>query len=269
LGTTAAPRGFVSKGFVVRNGVAELSNDRQWDVRADYHVSSSDSLYASYVRDDFVLTPDFFNNAGAYPGFDSDQGGPSQLFRSGWTRTIGSNIVNELRFSYTNIGFTFGFTPQAAANPLIGLPNVTFGADAGFPTLGFNGALPQGRAHKTWQLQEALSYTFGRHTIKSGIDMTFLSVVDQIPFNSRGSLTFLTGGGYTSLGNFIDDFSGLSGSANIQFGNPVIRPSVTMYMPYVEDTWRVKDNLTITFGLRYEYWGWWKTPSCSLQSTSR
>jgi len=248
-------RGLVDSGLVQRSGVGELSNDRQWDVRADYHVSSSDTLYASYVRDDFVLTPDFFNNAGAYPGFDSDQGGPSQLFRSGWTRTIGSNIVNELRFSYTNIGFTFGFTPAAASNPFIGFPNVTFGADSGFPTLGFNGALPQGRAHKTWQLQEALSYTFGRHTIKTGIDMTFLSVVDQIPFNSRGALTYNSGGGFTSLGNFVDDFSGLSGSANVQFGNPVIRPSVTMYMPYVEDTWRLKDNLTITFGLRYEYWG--------------
>ena len=257
LGTTAAPRGFVSRGFVERNGVAELSNDRQWDVRADYHVSSSDTLYASYVRDDFVLTPDFFNNAGSYPGFDSDQGGPSQLFRSGWTRTIGSNIVNELRFSYTNIGFTFGATPAAAANPFFHAPTVVFGADTGFTELGFAqaGTFPQGRAHKTWQLQEALSYTFGRHTIKTGIDMTFLSVVDTIPFNFDGVLTYNSGGGYTSLGNFIDDFSGQSGSASIQFGNPIVKPSVTMYMPYVTDTWRVKDNLTVTFGLRYEYWG--------------
>jgi hypothetical protein len=250
-----AGRGVVDTGLVVRNGVAEASNDRQWDVRADYHVSSSDTLYASYLRDDFALSPDFFNNAGAYPGFDSLQGGPSQLFRSGWTRTFGSNVVNELRFSYTNIGFIFGPTAQTSANPLAVLPNVSFGADSGFPTLGFNGALPQGRAHKTWQLQEALSYTLGRHTIKGGIDMTFLSVVDTIPFNSRGALTYNSGGGFTSLGNYIDDFSGQAGSASIQFGNPVIKPNVTMYMPYIQDTWRMKDNLTITFGLRYEYWG--------------
>jgi|HubBroStandDraft_6_1064221.scaffolds.fasta_scaffold14903_1 outer membrane receptor protein involved in Fe transport len=248
-------RGIVQTGLVQRSGVDEVSNDRQWDVRLDYHVSSSDTLYGSYLRDDGSLTPDFFANAGAYPGFDSLQGGPSQLFRSGWTRTIGSNIVNELRFSYTNIGFVFGPTAATSANPFFGFPAVSFGAETGFATLGFNGALPQGRAHKTWQLQEALSYTFGRHTIKGGIDLTFLSVVDTIPFNSRGSLSYNPGGGFTSLGNFIDDFSGTSGSAAIVFGNPVIKPNVTMYMPYIQDTWRVKDNLTVTFGLRYEYWG--------------
>ncbi len=250
-------RGEVDTGLVVRNGVSEPSNDRQWDVRADYHVSSSDSLYASYVRDDFVLTPDFFNNSGSYPGFDTNQGGPSQLFRSGWTRTIGSNVVNELRFSYTNIGFTFGATPAAASNPFFHFPTVVFGADTGFTELGFSqgGTFPQGRAHKTWQLQEALSYSIGRHTIKGGIDMTFLSVVDTVPFNFDGILTYNAGGGFTSLGNFIDDFSGLSGGLSIQFGNPIVKPSVTMYMPYIQDTWRVKDNVTLTFGLRYEYWG--------------
>ena len=256
-------RGIVNTGFVERSGVSEQSNDRQWDVRLDYHISSSDTLYGSYLRDDGALTPDFFNNSGAYPGFDSLQGGPSQLFRSGWTRTVGSNIVNELRFSYTNIGFTFGPTAATAANPFYGFPNVTLGGTSPFNTFGFNGALPQGRAHKTWQLQEALSYNFGRHTIKGGIDMTFLSVVDQIPFNSRGALTYnpspadpaTSTPALTDLANFIDDFSGASGSASVQFGNPIIKPSVTMYMPYVEDTWRVKDNLTITFGLRYEYWG--------------
>ena len=242
-------------GLVQRSGVSEQSNDRQWDVRLDYHVSSTDTLYGSYLRDDSALTPDFFNNSGAYPGFDTLQGGPSQLFRSGWTRTIGANVVNELRFSYTNIGFIFGPTPQTAANPLAALPAVSFGADVPFNTLGLGTGFPQGRAHKTWQLQEALSYTVGRHTIKGGIDMTFLSVVDSIPFNSRGTLQYNPGGGFSSLGNFLDDFSGTSGSASLQFGNPVIKPNVTMYMPYIQDTWRVKDNLTLTFGVRYEYWG--------------
>ena len=245
----------VEFGGVARTGVAELSNDRQWDVRLDYHVSSTDSLYAAYLRDDFVLTPDFFNNSGAYPGFDSDQGGPSQVFRSGWTRTIGSNAVNELRFSYTNIDFTFGPTAATAANPFYNAPGISFAGDVGFNTLGFNGALPQGRGHKTWQLQEAFSYTFGRHTIKSGIDMTFLSVADLIPFDFRGSISYQTSTGFSSLANFLDDFTGFAGSVSRQFGNQLIHPSVTEYMPYVEDTWRIKDNLTLSFGLRYEYWG--------------
>src|ERR1700689_672845 len=140
-----AGRPAVPIGFVQRSGVSEESNDRQWDVRLDYHISSSDTLYGSYLRDDSALTPDFFNNPGAYPGFDTLQGGPSQLFRSGWTRTIGANIVNEMRFSYTNIGFTFGPTPQTAANPLAALPEVAFGADVPLASLGLADGCPQGR----------------------------------------------------------------------------------------------------------------------------
>jgi outer membrane receptor protein involved in Fe transport len=250
-----AGRGLVATGLTARTGVSEASNDRQWDVRMDYHVNTNDVLYGAYLRDDSALTPDFFNFSNAYPGFDSQQGGPSQVFRGGWTHTLSSNVVNELRFSYTNIAFTFAPTPQTAANPLSADHNVSFGSDTGFTTLGLNGALPQGRAHKTWQIQEALSYSFGRHTFKGGIDTTFLSVTDAIPFNYRGSISYLKGGGFSSLGNFIDDFTGQGGSISVVFGNPVIHPNVTMYMPYIEDTYRVKDNLTLTFGLRYEYWG--------------
>ncbi|HXN71342.1 MAG TPA: hypothetical protein VN861_02180, partial [Candidatus Acidoferrales bacterium] len=59
-----------------------------------------------------------------------------------------------------------------------------------------------------------------------------------------------------SLGNFVDDFIGGSpGGISKQFGNPTITPNITMYAPYIQDTYRVKENLTLTAGLRYEYWG--------------
>jgi hypothetical protein len=258
-------RGSVQESFFQRSGVSEAANDRQWIARLDWHASPSDLLTGSFIRDDNTLTPDFFNNAGALPAFDSQQGGTSQLFRGQWTRTISPQAVNELRFSYTNIGFTFGPTPATAASALFNIPEIDFASDSGLPSLGFNGALPQGRAHKTWQAQDAVSYSYGRHTIKGGVDLTFLAVVDQVPFNSRGDLSFQKGGTFTesngttgtftSLANFVDNFTGEGGTISRVFGNPVIRPSVTMYAPYIQDTWRVKDNLSLDIGLRYEYWG--------------
>ncbi len=248
-------RGLVDTGLVERSGVAELSNDRQWDVRARLPRLEQRHALRQLCARRFRAYARLLQQRRRVSGIRLRPGRAVAVVPIGLDahhrlqhRERTAILVHQHRIH------VWLYLPQRP-NPFIGLPNVTFGADSGFPTLGFNGALPQGRAHKTWQLQEALSYTFGRHTIKTGIDMTFLSVVDQIPFNSRGALTYNSGGGFTSLGNFIDDFSGLSGSANVQFGNPVIKPSVTMYMPYVEDTWRLKDNLTITFGLRYEYWG--------------
>jgi outer membrane receptor protein involved in Fe transport len=263
-------RGTVDFGLVQRSGIGEISNDRQWDVRVDFTPTDKDSLMGRYYRDDGSLTPDLFNFPRQLSPFDSQQGGPSQSFAGGWTHTISSKALNELRVSYTNIGFSFGPTAATSSNPLAQLPAITIvgvssAATTPFPTLGFPSNLPQGRAHKSYQYQDALSYTVGRHTFKGGIDANHLSVVDSIPFNSRGTITFaqrVPGDttscgtiGCTGLANFIDNFTGPSGAVNKVFGSPVLQPFVTTYAPYIQDTWRMKENLSLTLGLRYEYWG--------------
>jgi hypothetical protein len=252
---TGADRGCVDSGLFQITGVPVAANDRQWNARLDYHPGPNDTLTASYIRDDFSLSPDFFNNGAALPQFETLQGGPSQLFRGQWTHVISPLIVNQLRFSYTNIDFAFAQTPATLAGPLANIAEIDFGADTGYPSLGVNGGFPQGRGHRTWQAQDAITYTFGRNTIKGGVDVTFLDVVDTIPFNARGDISYLSGGGFSSLANFVDDFTGQGGTISKVFGNPVIHPTATMYMPYIQDTFRVKENLTIDMGLRYEYWG--------------
>jgi hypothetical protein len=237
-----------------RSGVPIVGDDRDWNVRMDWHVGADDTLSGSYLRDDSSLSPDFFTNAGALPPYDTEQGGPSQYFRGQWTHVVSTKLVNELRFSYTNIDFSFAPLPSTLAGPLANVPFVTFEGTE-LPNLGISDDYPDARAHKTTQIQEALTYDLGRHTILAGADVTFLTVRDEIPFNSRGAISYEPGGGYDALGNFIDDYTGQSGSISKQFGNPIINPSVTLYMPYVQDTWQVKDNLTLSLGLRYEYWG--------------
>ncbi len=250
------PRPSVQEGFFQQTGISDASNDRQSDFRLDWNMGPRDTITASYLRDDSALNPDFFANSAALPQWQTLQGGPSQLFRGQWLHTVSNVLVNEMRFSYTNIQFAFTQTAGTLAGPLANIPEIDFGSDIGFPSLGVSSGFPQGRGHKTWQAQEALSYTVGRHTLKGGIDLTFLSVHDEVPFNSRGDLSYNSGGGYSSLGNFIDDFSGtVPGGASKVFGNPVVNPNTTLYMPYIQDTWRVKDNLTLDLGLRYEYWG--------------
>ena len=249
-------RGCVQAGLFARSGVREESHDQNWNVRLTYHASQNDVLDASFIRSTSFLTPDFFNDAGTLPAFDTYQQGTTNFFRGQWTHTFSPVMINELRFSYTNIGFFFLPTQATLAGPLGNLPELSFQPDTGFPSIGIPDNVPDQRQHGTVQVQDALTYTFGRHTIKGGVDVTFLNVRDEIPFNSRGTIDYAVGGGYSSLGNFVDDFTGgTPGSINKVFGNPFITPSVNMYMPYVQDTWRVKENLTFTLGLRYEYWG--------------
>ena len=249
-------RGNVEIGnFQVQN-VETAQNTADWNVRMDWQVGDHDVLTGSFTRNTQTLTPDNFANPNALPNFQTQQGGPTQIGRGQWVHTISSKVVNELRFSYTNINFSFSPTPATLAGPFANIPWIEFGGDINFPSIGIDSSFPQARAHKTYQIQEALSYSAGRHTIKSGVDVTVLRVHDGLALDTRGTIEYNQGGGFTSLGNFIDDSTGANpGTIAKGFGNPNIDPGVTMFAPYIQDTWRVKDNLTLNFGLRYEYWG--------------
>lgn len=258
----------VQVGFVQRSGISAASNARSENVKADWLAGEKDSFSARYIRNDSSLTPDLFNFPGQLQPFDSQQGGPSQTIGTTWVHTFSPRAVNEFRASFTEISFSFSPTSATAANPLFSHPAISI---TSFPTLGFPSNLPQGRGHKTWQYQDALSYTVGKHTFKAGGDVTHLAVVDQIPFNSRGTISYAPGCAPTatitcsfqptSLANYVDDFAGPSGSVNKVFGSPVTKPFVTTYAPYVQDTWRLKTNFTVDLGFRYEYWG---TPENTL-----
>src|SRR5215469_1030330 len=264
-------RGCVETGEFAQNGVPVSGKDTSQYYRIDYHPTQNDIISGAYIRNDNNLTPDFFANASALPPFLTQQGGASQVFHAQWVHTVSTNIVNELRVSYTNINFAFLQTPQTLAGPLANLPNFVFDTDlttsgpvGATLELGVDALFPQSRAHKTYQVQDGLTYNHGRHTIKGGIDITHVSVNDEVPIDLRGTIQYKAGGSfndnagpglYSSLANFIDDFTGNSGSIDKVFGNALVSPDITLWMPYVTDTFRVKDNLTFTFGLRYEYWG--------------
>lgn len=250
------PRPSVEIGPFQLQNERTVSNGYDWNYRMDWHFTDHDVLTGSIIRENFSLSPDTFGNPNALPNFETEQSSHSELVRAQWAHTISSNLINELRFSYSNINFGFVLTPATANGPLGNIPFIQFGNDINFPAIGVNSDFPQGRSHNTYQVQEALSYSANRHTIKAGIDFTILNVHDVNALNTRGSITYNFGGGYNSLGNFIDDFTGAGQNLISKgFGNPNFNSRANMFAPYIEDTWRIKSDLTLTAGLRYEYWG--------------
>ncbi|HEV2522006.1 MAG TPA: carboxypeptidase regulatory-like domain-containing protein [Candidatus Acidoferrales bacterium] len=242
-------------------GVNTASNYADWNYRMDWHFTNNDTLTGSAIRDVGSQTPDNFGNPKALPNFQTDVAATSEIFRGQWSHTFTSSLLNELRLSYTSIDFGFDLTPATASGPLANTPSISFGSDINFPSIGVNNLFPEGRAHQIWQVQEALSKTTGKHTIKVGADITVVNVNDTLPLNTRGSITYNLGtdssmNNWTSLGNFINDTTGKDpGTISKGFGNPNFNTAATMYAPYVEDTWRIRSNLTLDLGLRYEYWG--------------
>ncbi|HET9713117.1 MAG TPA: TonB-dependent receptor, partial [Pyrinomonadaceae bacterium] len=161
--------------------------------------------------------------------------------------------------------FDAEFTPR---DPEVGATGPVFlftgaGLGQGVTSVGLPSVFPQGRLFNNYQIQDTLSYTAGNHTFRFGGDVNIQRSQQSIPFNSRGVLTFAGGGGFNAFGNFVDQFSGRGGGgANIQFGSPVIFPNAFYQNYFINDTWRVKSNLTLNLGLRYENYG---TPFNSIR----
>jgi hypothetical protein len=274
------PRPAVQFGTLSRGDGSIVSNSLQWSIRLDYVASDHDQLTLRALRGSSNLTPDFFNNPQELPTFETQQGGPFSNYHASWVHTVSSKMVNELRFSYGNIQFEFGPTAATLASAigthftvvLTDLPNPN-GTAMNF---GLPNNSPSSRNHQTYQFQDAFSWSFSKHTLKFGGDMALVFVKDGIPVDPRGTITFTptTGGtcgilpgatkGFdcSSLANYIDNFSGPSGAITQFFGNTLIHPFLPNYAPYVQDTWRLKQNFTLDLGLRYEYWG---TPGNDLQ----
>jgi Carboxypeptidase regulatory-like domain len=245
----------VEIGLFQLQNVTTVSNFVDWNYRMDWQFTDHDTLTGSAIRDTGIMSPSSSSSA-ALPAFETQFSGPADIFRGQWVHTISSKLVNELRLSYTNIDFSFLQTPATLAGPQANIPFISFGSDINFPSIGVDSNYPQGRTHNTWQVQEALSYAAGRHTIKGGVDITVLSLSDTNPLNTRGSIIYNSGGMFSSLGNFIDDFTGQDpGTLSKDLGNPHLHTAANMFAPYIEDTWRIKSNLSLNMGLRYEYWG--------------
>jgi Carboxypeptidase regulatory-like domain/TonB-dependent Receptor Plug Domain len=237
--------------------------NREWTVRVDYLPTSVDNIFVRYTDTQNSFSPDLFANPAALPTADTQQGGPARNMGVMWAHTFGPRVVNEFRFSAQTINFGFNPTAATLANPLAHLPGLTLAASFG-PTLwgGFSqGTFPQFREHKTLQFQDAVSFTRGSHTFKIGADLAILLVQDQIPFNSDGTIVYSSGGDCSTIGltdctdlaNYIDDFSGPAGTIDKQFGNPLISVPTNQQAYYFQDSWKVRPNLTVNYGLRYEY----------------
>jgi hypothetical protein len=262
--TTGVDRGTVNTGEILRNLPAQ-SDSPELDLKADYIATAKDTFTFRYIRTRFTAPFDVFNFTDLLPGFDTNQDGSSHNAGIVETHVFSPNVVNEARLSYGRIGFAFGLNPDTAA--FLGTPNTSISGLTGW---GIPTNMPQGRFHNTYQLQDTISWTHGKHFFKIGTDLADIRVRDQIPFNFYGSLSFAgstnsttvlaPGGGtqsykYSGLANYMDDFGGANATVNKNFGSPIAQPRLFSQNYFVQDTFRPIPTLSIDLGLRYEFNG--------------
>jgi hypothetical protein len=226
-------------------------NDYQGLGRVDWTPNSRDSYSFRYLFD-----KSRFSNQipSIFPDNEIDVPGTTQNFYFNYTRSISARLTNEFRFGFVHTDIIFAPRNQSL---LTAGPFVVFGSS---PLSNFNldPTFPQGRRFSNYQFQDTVSYTVGNHSLRIGTDLLKQKAREVVPFGDRGTLTFTAdeSGEFSDFADFVDQFSGVEGQFGSKvFGSPVIFPGPFYQNYFVNDSWRVRPNLTLNLGLRYENYG--------------
>ncbi len=127
-----------------------------------------------------------------------------------------------------------------------GLP--TINVSGGFAPLGSTSNLPQGRITNTYEIYDNMSLIapFGasKHSWRWGAHVRREDARRFLDGSARGQFSF---------SNFADFAAGRVNSATLLFGSTLAYWQRYPWDLYWQDTYKVKDNLTLNYGVRYEY----------------
>jgi outer membrane receptor protein involved in Fe transport len=223
-----------------------LLTDKQFQARIDSQITSKDQFSVRFLSD----RQDQPNALADFPGFDVNTANRYYNFLVADTHVFSPVFTNETRLAYNRIDLAFPLAdPGGAAGtqPRIAITNLS--------AIGASSTFPQGRVANNYVVQNTSTYVSGNHTFRGGVD--FLRQISRqiAPFNPRGSATYLASTGFTAFANFVDNVGGSGGLAARDIGSGVYYPQLYRTAAFFQDRWNASKSLTLTLGLRYEYFG--------------
>jgi hypothetical protein len=249
-----------------------VNSQDSFDVRLDHRFRDQDQMFASYSFGDVrsqrpgPLGP-LFGGLDCCPSASNSR---AQHMGLGYTHTFSAQLLNDLhggyfRYAVNALPFNFG---KSIGSDDLGIPNANRSTDpnssgltnidiAGFTPLGDSMFLPEHVFENIFQVADTLTWIRGRHSLKVGVDFrrqqrNFYQVTAP-----RGFFDF--GGVYT---NDLSTANGGNGLADLLLGiadaneqDFLLGLYPTRYWDlgeFVQDDFRIRPNLTINLGLRYD-----------------
>jgi outer membrane receptor protein involved in Fe transport len=264
----------------------------QFTVKFDQRISNSQNLSVYYYFDDHHLVSPFaqFQAAGAnVPGFASATSERFQQWNISHTWTINNSTVNEFRFNYNReaqrtfqhpirtalvqdscpaapswltaaLGSVPCFNDGTPGNPTgihpglgpqhEGLPFIQ--VSGGF-TIGNNGEGELPQVGNSFQWSDSVSKVMGSHSLKFGGDVRRQRFDQTLYFDVNGEF-FVDGtsSNTVSSANLYPDYlMGLPGSYGQGSAQVENVRSTALYL-FAQDSWKLRPNLTLNYGLRWE-----------------
>ena len=222
--------------------------------RLDHRISDKDSLFATYTYDDTPLnTTDGFGNNSVLSET------PRHLAALEESHVFSPTLLNSARLGF-NRNAVINSQPIAAINPASADPSLSMLPGFGAPVMfisGFArtpGGLPPGFTHHDWnsiQFYDDAFLTRGTHSLKFGFALERMRYNPFSLYLPTGLVRF----NGTKTGNPVKDFL-TNQPYSIDGGLPVVVSPrgfrQTLFAGYLQDDFRVRRNLTLNVGLRYE-----------------
>ncbi|MGA8491836.1 MAG: carboxypeptidase regulatory-like domain-containing protein, partial [Terriglobales bacterium] len=155
-----------------------------------------------------------------------------------------------------------GITPGLPAD-LTGVPYVNISGGASFGN-NFEGFLPQ--VGNSFQWSDNLTWVKGNHTFKFGVDIRRARFDQYYYFDVNGEYTFDNSGPNGIIpgdgDNYAEYLLGLTDTYTQGSGQREDIRATAVY-PFAQDSWKIKPNLTLNYGLRWEL----NTPLTDISGT--
>jgi outer membrane receptor protein involved in Fe transport len=226
-----------------------------YSARGDWQISNSQSLFARYLHEDEKKA---CQGCGGTSASGHDEEIPRKSLVVGHTWIRGVRSLNDFRFQYAHAAF-FGYPggsdpwSQVGQFPASRLERST--RTYRFPSLTYGNNYDYISPESRWEFRDTYSLNFSAHNVKFGGEYNYNPYVSEDALNLFG-----TGGTYTFNvdqpfnPNDPASIAGLTGASNYTATtDPTTATHPThYYVAFVQDDWKLRSNVTINLGLRYE-----------------
>lgn len=265
------------------------------DLRLDYNINSSNSLEFDWHLSRLIIYPDDLNGGGSsYPvaPFAANQfgyGADRAIWAGAWRWQLAPTMNNELRVGFQNSPSIFGYKQTTSLYPVIqtNLGSVRMQpitpSEVTDPYLGYG---PSSDWDNVYQLIDTLAWVHGNHNMTYGMTVTRARYTEQDsgnvvagvnlgwsgsePMTSFFNTGNLPGINSSDLGAAQDIYGLLTGNVTSYSGSVALDPAKRQFVTgipevqkmhqtdlgfYGTDSWRLRPNLTVNYGLRWQFEG--------------
>lgn len=244
-GTKGTPGIEAVDGVNVQEGILKFAGPNYTNFWAalgsiDYDLSSKDQLRGRYVYNRSVG----IDTAANLPAFYQPTPTKFHLIAINEYHTFGPSLQNEFRVGYNR----FNSTLPAGNFSFPGLdqfPNIVIGTLNGI-NIGPDPNAPQFTIQNTYGAADSVTWTKSKHTLKFGVEGRKYISPQSFTQRARGDYE------YNTLQQYLNDISP-DIIAQRSVGQSTYYGDQSALYWFVNDNWRLRPNLTVNLGLRYEY----------------